>query len=444
MKPDVSAATLFLSVLGGAVVRVLRNPVAQFAVAAVIVVIAVAFATDALSRRAAEREAVTDARALTEVLAHSVAEPMIPDGLVDADEIAATIFDDRVRDRLMVSQVKRIKVWNADGVVVWSDQAELVGQSFSLSEDARAVLAGGGSSADLSNLRDPENRFEVNDDGLLEVYTRIENDHGIPMLFEVYYSAAQLEESSETVFAAFRPITLGGPLLLGLLTAPLLWMLTRRVARSAEARERLLRNAVDASEAERRRIARDLHEGVVHNLATASLALAAESADPSTPPQVARRLRTVDEGIRGTVQSLRSLVLEIYPPNLAAGGLADALDELVVPASASGLDVRVRVDDVTGVSDDAVALVWRAAQEAVRNATRHARGSRIDVSVLRHDRRVSLRVADDGVGFVPGAFSHQGRFGLRSLQDLAVEAGGRLDVETGPGRGTTVLLEVPA
>jgi signal transduction histidine kinase len=423
---------------------VLRNPVAQFAVAAVLVVVAVAIATDALSRRAAEREAVTDARALTEVLAHSVAEPMIPDGLVDADEIAAAVFDDRVRDRLMVAHVKRIKVWNADGVVVWSDQAELVGQSFTLGEDARAVLAGGASAADLSNLRDPENRFEVNDDGLLEVYTRIENDHGVPMLFEVYYSAEQLAQSSETIFAEFRPITLGGLVLLGLLTVPLLWMLTRRLARSAQAREVLLRNAVDASAVERRRIARDLHEGVVQDLSSASATLAAEAAAPTTPAQLAHRLRDVDAGIRGTVQALRSLVLEIYPPNLAADGLASALDQLVVPASASGLDVRVRVDDVSGVSDDAVALVWRAAQEAVRNATRHARGSRIDVSVRRHGRRVALRVADDGVGFVPGAFSTQGRFGLRSLHDLAAEAGGHLDVETGPGRGTTVVLEVPA
>ena len=424
--------------------RVLRNPVAQFLVAAAVVVVVVAFATDALSRRAAEREAIADARATTVLMARYVAEPSIPRGLYKGDVIATAVFDKFARDQLMVGNVERLKIWNAKGLVVYSDETVLLGQKFTLGDEARDVLRSGGSEGDLSDLRNRENRYEVNDEGFLEVYTRIYSPEGEPLLYEVYYSADRIADDSATIFTAFRPILLGGLGLLVLLTVPLLWMLTRRLERSAQARERLLRNAVDASEAERRRIARDLHEGVVQDLTSASSALAAEAAGADTPPRVAHRLRNVDEGIRGAVRALRTLVLEIYPPNLAADGLAGALDELVEPASAAGLDVRVRVDDVDGVSDDAVALVWRAAQEAVRNATRHARGSSIDVSVRRTGQRVSLRVADDGVGFVPGAFSHQGRFGLRSLQDLAAEAGGHLDVETGPGRGTTVLLEVPA
>ncbi len=425
--------------------RVLRNPVAQFLVAAVVVVVAVGLATDALSRRAAEREAITDARTTTEILAHSVVEPFVSEGLADGGVIEAAVFDRLARERVMaVENVYRLKIWNSDGTIVYSDQAELVGDQFTLSPQARAVLEAGGSEAARSDLGRLENEYEINDQGLLEVYTRIETKGGQPLLFEVYYSADEIADNSKTIYAAFRPITLGGLVLLVLLTVPLLWLMTRRLARSSEARERLLQNAVNASATERRRIARDLHEGVVQDLSTASLALTSEAAAPETPPAVAQRLLHVDEGIRGSVRALRSLVLEIYPPKLAADRLAGALDELVGPASAAGLDVQVRVEDVTGVSDDAVALVWRTAQEAVRNATRHARGSRLEVSVRRSGPRVSLRVADDGVGFVPGAFSPQGRFGLRSLQDLATEAGGRLDVESGPGRGTTVLLEVPA
>jgi signal transduction histidine kinase len=60
------------------------------------------------------------------------------------------------------------------------------------------------------------------------------------------------------------------------------------------------------------------------------------------------------------------------------------------------------------------------------------------------DGRLGLRVADDGVGFVPGAFADTGRLGLRGLRDLVREAGGSLDVDSGPGRGTTVRLEVAA
>lgn len=424
--------------------RVLRHPVAQFLLAAAAVVVVVAFAADALSRRAAEQEAVADARATTEVLARSVAEPEIPYALAYGSPLAAAKFDPVAKDRLLVPHVVRLKIWNADGVVVYSDQSELVGRQFELGEDAAAALREGESEAGISDLRSPENRYEINDAGLLEVYTRIESPEGEPLLFEVYYSAEKIAAESEVIFAEFRPITLGGLLLLGLLTVPLLWIMTRRLAHSGRVRERLLQNAVAASDNERRRIARDLHEGVVQELSAVSHALAAEATAHETPPQVARRLRAVDDDLRASQRRLRSLLLEIYPPNLAAEGLARALDELVVRATAAGLDVRVRVDDVTGVSDDAVALVWRAAQEAVRNATRHARGSRLDVSVRRTGSRVSLRVADNGVGFVPGAFSTQGRFGLRSLQDLAAEAGGHLDVESGPGRGTTVLLEVPA
>src|SRR5512139_927523 len=133
MKRDTRDATLFLVRLGrSAAVRVLRNPVAQFLVAVVVVMVAVAFAADAMSRRAAEQGAVTDARVLTEVLAHSVAEPMIPDGLTDGDQIWAAVFDNRTRERLMVPGVHRVKIWNADGVVVWSDESDLWGQRFDL------------------------------------------------------------------------------------------------------------------------------------------------------------------------------------------------------------------------------------------------------------------------------------------------------------------------
>ena len=424
--------------------RVLRNPVAQFLAAGLIVVVAVAIGSDRLSRQAAEAEAIADARATTELLARAVAEPAIPSGLSRGGSYAAVQFGQEARDQLMIDNVVRVKIWNGRGQVVWSDEEELIGQFLGLGPEAREVLRSGTTAGEVADLRQAENLYEVKDDGLLEVYTRIEAPEGPPLLFEVYYSDDQLTETTAIVLDAFRPITVGGTLFLGLLTVPLLWGLNRRLGRAAQARERLLRAAVDASEEERRRIARDLHEGLGHRLRAASEAVSAEARDPQTPVATSRRLLVVDDELRASVESLRSLVLDIYPPDLAADRLGAALDDLVAPAQKAGMDVSLRVEGVDDASDDAVALVWRVAREGVRNAVRHARGSALDVSVRRHRAQLELRVADDGVGFVPGAFGAGDTFGLRGLEDLAREAGGRLRVTSGPGRGTVLVLEVPA
>jgi signal transduction histidine kinase len=424
------------------VVRVLKNPVAQFLAAGIVIVTAVVFVSDALSHRAAEREAIADARATTELLAKAIAEPLVPPGLAYGSHSSARWFGAQIGDRLKVDNVERVKIWNSSGKIVWSDQAELIGDEFTLSDSAREVLASGRSEGELSDLRRPENHYEVEGNGLLEVYTRIDA-LGEPLLFEVYYSEEDLERTTAVVLDAFRPITVGGALAVGLLTIPLLIGLNRRLGRASDARERLLRAAVDASEEERRRIARDLHDGVGHRIREAADAVAAEAVDLTTPPRTARRLQDVDDRLRATAESVRSLVLDIYPPDLDASRLGDALDDLVAPAADAGLVVKVEVDDLGTTSDDAVALVWRVAREGVRNALRHARSTSLAVSVQRSRSALELRVVDDGVGFVPGAFRQADRFGLRALEDLAAEAGGSLSVSSGPGRGTVLTLQVP-
>jgi two-component system NarL family sensor kinase len=426
-------------------VRVIKSPVAQFLVVGLVVLVAIVIGTGELSRRAATAEAIDGARAQTTLLAASVAEPAIPRGLVTRRAAAVDKFDAAVLERLLVGDVRRIKLWSADGTIVYSDRTELIGKRYPLGDDELEVLQKGGSDAEYSDLSRPENRYEKSSDGgLLEVYTQVISPEGEPLLFEAYYRASEIAARQQEIFAAFRPITLGGLLLLVVVTTPLLWMLTRRLERSSRERERLLRAAVDASEGERRRIARDLHDGVVQDLAGTSFALSALARDPATPPETAGRLNLLNDSLRDGLRSLRSLLVEIYPPDLDAEGLAAALDDLVAPAAASGVTATVEVGYLASSGEDAVALVWRTAQEAVRNALRHARCRRLEVQVLEVTGNLVLRVADDGVGFVPGAFSGNGGLGLRGLRDLIRDAGGRLHVDTGPGRGTTVRLEVKA
>jgi two-component system, NarL family, sensor kinase len=423
-------------------VRLARNPLVQFLLAGLLVLIAVVLATGVLSGRAADEEAVADARATTEVLARSVAEPAIPHGLIDGDAGAVDRFDRAVLDRLLVGDVRRIKIWTSAGRVVYSDKTQLIGDRYSLGQDELDVLHLGGSDAEISDLSKAENRYERGQGGLLEVYTRIASPEGEPLLFEAYYSVDDIAARRAEVFAAFRPITLGGLLALVLVTAPMLWALTRRLARAGQSRERLLRAAVNASEAERRRIARDLHDGVVQDLAGTAFALSATARRPDTGPETRQLLLPLDDSLRASLRSLRSLLVEIYPPDLDADGLPAALDDLVASASGAGVRSSVEVGELGPASADSVALVWRVAQEAVRNALRHARCTRLEVTVSRVADALVLHVIDDGVGFVPSAVAGRNGLGLRGLRDLIAEAGGRLEVLTRPGKGTTVLLEV--
>jgi signal transduction histidine kinase len=233
-----------------------------------------------------------------------------------------------------------------------------------------------------------------------------------------------------------------------LVATGLLYALTRRLRHSAEERERLLEAAVEASEAERVRIARDLHDGVVQDLVGASFAMSALARTDDLPPAARHAAADAGSTVRDSLKSLRSLMVEIYPPDLRAEGLGAALQDLLAPAAAQGVDASASVRAAEPASDAAVRLVWRVAQEAVRNALRHSGARTLGVAVSGEQRsagrRLVLTVSDDGSGFDPLAPRSAGHFGLRGLAGLVQDAGGRLDVRSAVGEGTTVHLEVPA
>ena len=420
--------------------RFAKNPVVQFLAAGLLVLVVVVIGTVQLSSRAADEEALNDAQSTTELLARSVAQPAIPRGLAAGNPGAVDRFDRTVLRRLLVGEVRRIKIWTAQGRIVYSDETRLIGDRFPLGHEELDVLRNGGTDAEISDLSEPENRFEPAGQPLVEVYTRVKSPEGEPLLFEAYYSATDIAQRREEVYDSFQPIALGGLLVLVAVTTPLLWALTRRLDRTGRDRARLLERAADASESERRRIARDLHDGVVQDLAGTAFALSATARDAGTDTETARRLEPMASSVRASLRSLRSLLVEIYPPDLRADGLGAALEDLVAPAAAAGVTARVEVYDVAHASADAVRLVWRVAQEAVRNALRHSGASHLTVQVRQVGDRLTLDVTDDGAGFDPR--QPASGLGLRSQRDLIAEAGGTLDVRSMPGGGTTLHLEV--
>ncbi|MGD9958829.1 sensor histidine kinase [Nocardioides sp.] len=421
--------------------QLLRSPVAQFLAIGLLTLVVITLGTSILSGRAASSEALTDAQATTQILGRSVAEPAIPRGLVAGRAGAIDRFDRAALDRLLVGEVIRIKLWDASGRIVYSDETRLIGDTFELGEEELEILREGGSDAEVSDLSEPENRYEKKGFDLVEVYTQIWSPEGQPLLFEAYYSADDIALRRASIFRPFQRITFGGLVVLVSVATPMLWVLTRRLTKAAAERERLLLTAVDASDAERRRIARDLHDGVVQDLAGTAFtvsALAREEKDPRRSESLERASTSLRDGLR----SLRSLLVEIHPPNLRAEGLEAALDDLVAPVAGAGVEVRVSVASVDGVPETTVALVWRVAQEAVRNALRHAHASTLSVDVARIGDLLTLEVRDDGIGFKPETPTKTDSFGLQGLESLVADNGGRLEVRSLPGHGTTVRLEM--
>jgi two-component system NarL family sensor kinase len=427
-----------------------RRPVLQFVTAMVAVILLLCLITAVLARRAALHEAVRDARTSTQQLARAVVQPNLPRGLTAGSPAAIAATDRLIRGRVLSGWLVRVKIWDGSGRILYSDEPRLIGDRFALEPTEVGIVQHGGDAAELSDLKAPENRFEKASNKLYETYAQVHSPEGTPLLFEAYYRYSDLNKRSNEILSSFEPLGIGGPLLLGLITVPLVWGLARRLRRARADRERLLLRALDSSDLERRRIARDLHDGVVQELAGASFALSAAAdavrAEPGSSPATSASLDRVAAGVRHSMRSLRSLLVDIYPPSLHDEGLAAALTDLLAPLPGGGTQTSLTITPDLDLAPETSALVYRVAQEAVRNAQRHAEATHLDVEVSRQPDRVVLVVQDDGHGFDPAIAEKaaaDGHVGLRLLKDLVAEAGGELSLRSGPA-GTTIRLEVAA
>ena len=421
---------------------------AQFALSGLVAVLLVAIAATFVLGRAGRRESVRDARRLTEVIGRSVVEPNLTAGVVSGDPRALDEFDRLVRARVLGDPVVRVKVWRSDGRIVYSDKRELVGARYQLEDDERRALADGRVDAGISDLSRPENRFERAEHKLLEVYMPVVTANGEPLLFEAYMRYSDIAARGRRVWVTFVPALVAALLLLWLVQLPLALSLTRRLRREHAEREMLLVRALNASDVERRRIAGDLHDGIVQDLAGTSyaLAVAADGADVAPRKDLQDVLRGAASSTRQSMRQLRSLLVEIYPPSLRDAGLEAALNDLVAGLSARGIAVTADVSE-RAPSAEAERLIFRTAQEALRNVIEHAGARSCSVTLRAVENALELVVTDDGRGFDAELASERaeaGHVGLRLLADLAEDAGGELTIESAPGAGTRVRLWLPA
>jgi signal transduction histidine kinase len=217
--------------------------------------------------------------------------------------------------------------------------------------------------------------------------------------------------------------------------------LHRRLAAREHAAERFAEQVIAAQEAERHRLAGDIHDGITQRLV--SLAYHLDAAADAVPggTLAATELARARELTDLTLDEAHAAIAGLRPPVLEDLGLADGLASLA--RSVGQVRVRVVTSDCRLPEHVEIAL-YRIAQEALQNVVKHATAEHAEVELRCDDARALLRVTDDGQGFDMGARSaDETSYGLRSMTERAELVGGRLTVASRPGLGTTVTATVP-
>jgi two-component system, NarL family, sensor kinase len=215
---------------------------------------------------------------------------------------------------------------------------------------------------------------------------------------------------------------------------------TQRLIRLASGRRQLLADVMSAEERERRRLAEALHDNAIQNLLAARQDIQDAAKSISNPD-----LDRAQSALTETLSELRGAIFELHPHVLDQAGLEPALRAIAERASRrGGFDIDLHVDYPHRHPNEA--LLLGAAREFLTNAAKHSHATKITITLTeRHDSTV-LSIEDNGVGFDVNRISlsvAEAHIGLLSQRERIQAAGGRLDIHSAPGRGTTVSVWLP-
>jgi signal transduction histidine kinase len=206
------------------------------------------------------------------------------------------------------------------------------------------------------------------------------------------------------------------------------------------------RKLVEGQEGERLRVARELHDEAGQLLSSLVLGLRRLENEADRPESVVSHARELKQIADTTQESLHRLASDLRPAALDHLGLVPALGQLAARFSKLGgplIQLETLGFDEQRLSPATDIALYRIAQEALTNALRHSGARRVSLVVERRERTIVMLVEDDGLGFVPDEASRSGRLGLPGIRERAEMLGGSLLVESSPGTGTTLVVEVP-
>ncbi|GAA4936654.1 histidine kinase [Actinomycetospora succinea] len=420
---------------------VLRRALVRHAVITVVVllvaVVSIASGVALFARQDAHRTAEHTARQVGAVVDAAVARH---DLSAAVDPATRGDLDAVLRPFLTSGILTRAKIWAPrDGVarIVYSDEPRVEGETAPYGPQTIDELDADGSLVQ-EVPDDAEHRFEVEHTrALLEVFTTSRDARGGETWLELYLRV----DEAGAVRAAVVPVvavTVAGLLLLAVLTVPVSVSVARRADRE-RAEQRAARDyGLAAAETARREIAQRLHDGVLPDLASVGLLLEVARDDGGEGGSAV--LGQAHALVEDEMRRLRGLLDDLVPPTVAAGGLVGALEQLAAQLG----PITVEATPVGPLPDDLELALYRVGHELMRNAVLHASATTVRVTLeSTPDGWVALTVADDGTGFDVGMARADGHVGLLLVRGVLADRGGRLELTSTPGRGTTAVARVP-
>jgi two-component system NarL family sensor kinase len=413
----------------------------RFALSGLAALIIVAVPVVVVARSLAVDQALAHVAERTKLIVEHEFAPVVTEAMLAGDAAAVAKLDNEVDPLIRDGHVFRLKIWDADGTILYSDVDALVGQQFDFPASLAAQLQGGAPVSVLGTPGREDNIFELDHGEFVEVYVQAAGANGGEYIFELYYPPDEIKRMEDEMLGILPVVLVALALLQLLQLAPAIRM-ARRLQKDGEDRRRLLQQSITASDHERQRLARALHDDVIQDLAALSYSLESREQQRARPDHDFQAL--AKHIVQGSIATLRRITVALYPPDLSAVGLPVALDGLGDTVRKRGADWQLEIDVSAPAAIVQPALLYRVAREAVTNAAKHARARLVRVSLTDGGDSVLLEIVDDGDGFSPADAQRDGHLGLRILRDTVHDAGGTLDIESAPGAGTRVAVNLPS
>jgi signal transduction histidine kinase len=432
---------------------VVRVALTRFLLLSFGTLVVVGAGTFVVSDHIARQEAIRDQQMRAEELDGPIAKALKKADSGSGPEARRDLY--RAMDTMVNGLMRPTALWDAQERLVWAAGGDFeAGALYDFPAELEAVARKRESKVMEAGDEVPE-PVGAEDDSphpvlgenahRLEVYVGARRA-GMRFMYEAHAQFPSVDDEAEEIFKELLPLTLGALLLLQLANVPLALSLARRVDQAAEHRSKILKRSLMSWHDERRRLAQDLHDGVIQDLSAMSYALPAVLAQLPDEPEAdpARSIgERMNEALTQDLRALRSVLIDLVPADLDGHGLHAALETLAQRSADRGLQVDLSVEPDLGVGSTVAGLVYRVVREGLRNAEKHAEARTASVHVARQGDHVEILICDDGRG-IQDREAAEGHVGLRLLDQMLADVGGSVHLSSEAGQGARLRGVIPA